>query len=107
MRILGNVPNPVKRKSAHQRGYTKDWARAAKVFLREHPLCLHCQKLGRLIPANQVDHIKPWRGDRELFWARENWQPLCQSCHSRKTNNEDRGRDKPQTGVDGAPVGWK
>jgi 5-methylcytosine-specific restriction protein A len=33
-------------------------------------------------PASVVDHIKPHRGDRKLFWERSNWQPLCQHHHS-------------------------
>ncbi|WP_369680053.1 HNH endonuclease [Brevibacillus laterosporus] len=26
-----------------------------------------------------------------MFWDRKNWQPLCESCHNRKTAREDRG----------------
>ena len=28
-----------------------------------------------------VGHIKPHRGDRQLFWDRGNWQPLCEHHH--------------------------
>ncbi len=37
-----------------------------------------------------VDHIKPHRGDRKLFWDRGNWQPLCEHHHNVKTMTEDR-----------------
>jgi 5-methylcytosine-specific restriction protein A len=94
-----------KRPSAHQRGYTKDWSRAARSFLKENPLCLHCQRLGKLTSATQVDHIKPWRGDRNLFWEYSNWQPLCSSCHSIKTNTQDKGKLLKGTGLDGEPMG--
>lgn len=41
--------------------------------------------------ANVVDHIKPHRGDKVLFWDSANWQPLCKECHDRKTATEDGG----------------
>ena len=31
------------------------------------------------------------RDDYELFWSRENWQPLCAACHGRKTATKDGG----------------
>ncbi|HWL55465.1 MAG TPA: HNH endonuclease [Paracoccus sp. (in: a-proteobacteria)] len=32
--------------------------------------------------ATLVDHIKPHRGDKALFWNWNNWQALCAPCHS-------------------------
>ena len=40
--------------------------------------------------ATVVDHIKPHRGDKKLFWDRGNWQPLCEHHHNVKTMTEDR-----------------
>lgn len=71
------------RLSANERGYTSAWVRARKQYLMEHPLCAMCGK-----PATDVDHIVPHRGDRQLFWNRNNWQSLCHECHSRKTLTE-------------------
>jgi 5-methylcytosine-specific restriction protein A len=34
-----------------------------------------------------VDHIKPHKGDRGLFWELANHQALCKRCHDRKTAN--------------------
>lgn len=79
------------RMTSHQRGYDRQWRSASKIFLRQHPLCVICEREGRLTPATVVDHIKPHKGDKELFWDRSNWQPLCKSCHDRKTANEDGG----------------
>lgn len=39
--------------------------------------------------ATVVDHIKPHRGDKALFWDEHNWQPLCKKCHDTKTGKED------------------
>ena len=75
--------------SAAQRGYGKAWQKVRKVFLAAHPLCEECKKNGRYVKATDVDHIKPHRGDRDLFWDMSNWQALCHSCHSKKTARED------------------
>jgi len=64
------------RPSARERGYDAKWEKARRLFLREHPLC-QCGA-----EATTVDHRIPHRGDRQLFWNRANWQPLCTHCHS-------------------------
>lgn len=70
--------------------YGRRWKRAARRFLMEHPLCVNCSP-ANIVLATQVDHIIPHRGDPELFWDEANWQPLCASCHSKKTVREDGG----------------
>ncbi len=60
------------------------WRKAAKAYLARNPICVFCEQYNRLTPAQCVDHIIPWRGDRELFWDSDNWQSLCSSCHGRK-----------------------
>jgi len=59
------------------------------MVLNREPLCRECLKQGRLTPATEVDHIVPLAsgGTNDL----ENLQPLCHSCHSRKTAKEDGG----------------
>jgi len=71
--------------------YTYRWRKAGKAYLKENPLCVHCQRDGRLTPATEVDHIIPHNGDLKLFWDRSNWQALCKKCHSVKTAAEDGG----------------
>ena len=75
------------RGSAAERGYDAKWRRARKLFLQRHPLCANCLSQGIVTPATVVDHIVPHRGDRALFWDENNWQPLCKSCHDRKTGS--------------------
>ncbi len=89
-------PADDRRPSAQERGYTKEWSRYRRRFLREHPLCAACQSEGRLVPATVVDHIVPHRGDRALFWDPANHQPLCATHHSRKTCQEDGGFGRPR-----------
>lgn len=80
-----------RRPSAYARGYDGRWRKAARAFLQEHPLCVRHLEKQRLVEATVVDHVRPHRGDYELFWDRSNWQALCKPCHDRKTALEDGG----------------
>jgi 5-methylcytosine-specific restriction protein A len=82
------VPTPERRGNRHERGYTAQWSKAAKAFLREHPLCVKCRERGRVEAATCVDHITPHKGDQTLFWDVTNWQSLCTVCHNRKSATE-------------------
>lgn len=82
---------PEHRGTSTERGYGYRWQQARAGYLRKHPLCVHCQIEGRVEPATELDHIIPHRGDKDLFWSRENWQGLCKTHHSRKTAAEDGG----------------
>ncbi|MEC1996447.1 HNH endonuclease signature motif containing protein, partial [Bacillus subtilis] len=79
------------RESATKRGYNSKWRQARLGYLSKHPFCVSCMMEGRRVPATVVDHIKPHKGDKKLFWDSGNWQPLCAPCHSRKTAKEDGG----------------
>ena len=77
--------------NAAARGYGYAWRKAAQTFLKRHPLCALCEREGLVTAATCVDHTKPHKGNKQLFWDATNWQPLCQSCHSKKTAREDGG----------------
>lgn len=94
------------RGTATKRGYSSKWSRAAKGYIAKHPLCVECQRQGRVTLSAEADHIIPHRygeamdsGDqdaidraRHLLWDFDrNVQALCKSCHSRKTVQEDGG----------------
>lgn len=72
-----------------ERGYSNVWLRASKAYRAENPLCRHCEKRGKITLTQCTDHIIPHNGDEELFWDRNNWQPLCKTCHGIKTAAED------------------
>ena len=72
--------NNQRRGNSAQRGYDHRWRAARLVYLQQHPFCAHCSGV-----ATVVDHVVPHRGNQELFWRTDNWQPLCSSCHSTKT----------------------
>lgn len=87
------------------KNYTKDkdllhwywtkWKRLRKAFWHTeanrqgmaHPLCVSCEKKGRITLATDVDHITPISqgGNKEDF---DNMQVLCKSCHARKSRSE-------------------
>jgi 5-methylcytosine-specific restriction protein A len=71
----------VRQKKTTSRGYGHEWSKASKSYLLTHDECADCG-----MDAKVVDHIIPHRGDHTLFWDVSNWQPLCKSCHSRKTS---------------------
>lgn len=91
-----------KRKTA-ERGYGGRWQRARARFLSGHPLCAFCEKKNRVELATVVDHIKPHKGDQELFWDESNWQPLCKACHDSDKKLIEAGKQKVQIGLDGWP----
>ena len=80
-----------RRGSASARGYDTRWRMARALFLSRHPLCAECRRQGRTVAAAVVDHIRPHKRNRTLFWDERNWQALCKPCHDAKTAREDGG----------------
>ncbi|HGA3733602.1 TPA: HNH endonuclease [Streptococcus agalactiae] len=72
------------------KGYNARWNKERLRYLKLNPLCVYCQREGRLTKATVVDHITPHRGDQDLFGNQSNWQALCKTCHDRKTKTTDR-----------------
>lgn len=69
---------------------TKQWQQVRKIYLNLHPICEVCQKLDRITPASQVDHVKAIEDGGAAFDL-ANCMALCQRHHSRKTVMKDRG----------------
>lgn len=90
-----------RRGSAASRGYDSKWKIARAYYLRKHPLCVgqECKADHRVTPATVVDHIIPHKGDKQLFWDSDNWQPLCKPCHDAKTAREDGGFGRAVSGM--------
>jgi 5-methylcytosine-specific restriction protein A len=79
------------RPTSTQRGWSRRWQKVRALFLAQNPLCVECQRQGRLTPATVVDHIRPHRGDPILLWDEANFQPLCKRHHDSKTCSADGG----------------
>ncbi|MFA5387699.1 MAG: HNH endonuclease signature motif containing protein, partial [Candidatus Paceibacterota bacterium] len=69
------------RPDAQARGYGSRWRKEAKAFLKRNPWCVHCLAVGLRVQSEQVDHIRPHKGNQRLFWDKSNWQALCKPCH--------------------------
>lgn len=95
-----------RRGSSAERGYGSRWQKVSKLFLSkpENALCAHCRERGELNPSQVVDHIKPHRGDFDLFWDESNWQGLCKRCHDRKTVKERNQSKVKGCQADGRPT---
>ena len=72
--------------------------------LRTDPLCWYCQQARRLTPADTVDHIKPHRGDPDLFFDWDNLRSCCKACHDAIAQAKDNQGFAPGVGVDGMPL---
>lgn len=77
------------KQTSAQRGYGYKWQKARERYLREHPLCVYCERDGVTTAASVVDHKIPHRGDMVLFWDEDNWQSLCATHHSRDKQREE------------------
>lgn len=76
--------------TANQRGYNYAWQKARLVHLAAYPLCIYCERAGRVTAGTVVDHIVAHKGDMTLFWAKTNWQTLCKTCHDDVKQVEER-----------------
>jgi 5-methylcytosine-specific restriction endonuclease McrA len=76
--------NRIKDRSANRKGHalyrTKRWRMTRRRILFDQPLC----KCGAI--ATDVDHIRPLPQANPYDPA--NLQPLCKTCHGRKTRRE-------------------
>ena len=86
-------PRPSSDRSApkpwHRLYKRPEWPRLRAQQLTAEPWCRECAAVGLRVPATEVDHIQPHRGDLRLFLDPGNLQSLCHSCHSRKTMQEN------------------
>lgn len=111
-------PRDADRGSRHERGYTSKWVKAREGFLRSHPLCAYCERLGYGTPATVVDHIVAPKlkqaldsedadqidKARALFWDHANWQPLCKPHHDQVKQSEERRGQIIGVDLEGRPL---
>ena len=79
---------------------SKRWRQIRAQVLAEQPLCLMCERLGKIEPAVDVDHIDNDSHNQ----SRENLQGLCRSHHAAKSFAEAQGWTFTLKGC--GPDGW-
>jgi len=84
-----------RRPKGHGRVYDAQWARFAKRYLRNHPLC-ECDKCAdlpdwRRPEATDVDHIDGLGPRGPRGYDENNLMAMSHACHSSKTARQDGG----------------
>lgn len=66
---------------------TKGWKLLRNSYIREHPLCERCLKLGLTTPSEEVHHLKPFMSGATpyersaMLLDSNNLIAVCKPCH--------------------------
>jgi 5-methylcytosine-specific restriction endonuclease McrA len=88
------------RGTAAERGYGRRWMTESGQYKAQHPLCVGCKAVDRVMAVEVTDHIVPHRGNQDLFWDRENWQSACRFHHDTVKQKLEVMFDRGQIGRD-------
>lgn len=66
------------------------WQKFSSNYLKKNRLCKICLEEGRTVIALNVDHVQPLIHFHGNPYDLSNLQPLCKSCHSKKTKQENK-----------------
>ena len=72
-----------KRDDSDQFYKSQAWQRFRTAYIQAHPLCVECQRYGRVKAAVIVDHIIPFKKAPERALDESNMRSLCRACHNR------------------------
>lgn len=73
---------------------TRQWLAIRDRRRRDNPLCQACEEKGFVTVGRVIDHIIPIDEDPSLALEYNNTQNLCHSCHSWKTAQDKKRKDK-------------
>ena len=77
---------------AEQRTRGRKWMSIRARWFSNHPLCVECQRVGRVSVASQLDHIIPLiDGGKD---DESNYKSLCKAHHDAKTEDEAKARGR-------------
>lgn len=82
-----HLTKPRTKQSRNRLYNTARWKNYSKTFLTMNPLCVMCDKEGKVVEAKVVDHIVPITQGGSV-WGTFNHQPLCHKHHKSKTGQE-------------------
>lgn len=96
-------------RSAEATAYRKLYKTARYRRLRHahasaNPLCRFCLITEDISPVDVVDHVKPHKGDLDLFFDPDNLQSLCKHHHDSAKQMIEAGKNVVTYGLDGYPI---
>ena len=67
-----------------------EWRKLRDTYIKEHPLCEDCLDKGKVVPAEDVHHIRsPFQNgecNKALLLDYNNLLALCKQCHNKRHN---------------------
>ena len=67
-----------------------EWRKLRDTYIKEHPLCEDCLDKGKVVPAEDVHHIRsPFQNgecNKALLLDYNNLMALCKQCHNKRHN---------------------
>lgn len=72
-----------KRESSTKRGYGSQWRKVRAEYVKQHPICELCEKIGITKEVAVVHHKIPVK-DGGAWFDFDNLQSLCAECHNRQ-----------------------
>lgn len=67
-----------------------EWRKLRDIYIKEHPLCEDCLDKGKVVPAEDVHHIRsPFQNgecNKALLLDYNNLMALCKQCHNKRHN---------------------
>jgi len=72
------------RPTRHRVYGTARWHTFRRYYLARHPLCVFCERVGRLRASREVHHLTKLADGGDVF-DESNCRALCSSCHAKET----------------------
>ena len=67
-----------------------EWRKLRDTYIKEHPLCEDCLDKGKVVPAEDIHHIRsPFQNgecNKALLLDYNNLMALCKQCHNKRHN---------------------
>lgn len=71
----------------------RDWRKLRDTYIKEHPLCEDCLDKGKVVPAEDVHHLKSPFTSGEINYGLlldgTNLRALCKECHAARHNHTE------------------
>lgn len=86
-----NQRNQTEAREIRMKAYNNpEWRKLRNIYIKEHPLCEECLNQGKVVPSEDIHHIKsPFQNgevNNNLLLDYNNLMALCKTCHNKKHN---------------------